>query len=276
MRSDTLTRDQIVKAAIALLDADGLEGLNMRALGKRLGAAATAVYWHLGSKDDLVALAGDRVWNEIALPDLTASDWRTAATSMATELYAMLTRHLWLLQAFGSVMVYGPGKARYDDHSLALYEAAGFAGAQAERAATTVFTYVLGNALGSAATATLTRKLADAGEDPATANHRLSEQGLIGGLLEVVPLTEEDAVVIAQLRTSTSVHGLSLGDRACLATGLRFSGPVLTDRRRGPTPPPPSTASSSASTPSSTAWRPSSAPAARPPTRPRQPRRRAH
>jgi AcrR family transcriptional regulator len=165
MRSDTLTRDQIVKAAIALLDADGLEGLNMRALGKRLGAAATAVYWHLGSKDDLVALAGDRVWNEIALPDLTASDWRTAATSMATELYAMLTRHLWLLQAFGSVMVYGPGKARYDDHSLALYEAAGFAGAQAERAATTVFTYVLGNALGSAATATLTRKLRREGEN---------------------------------------------------------------------------------------------------------------
>ena len=74
-------------------------------------------------------------------------------------------------------------------------------------------------------------RLADAGEDPATANHRLSEQGLIGGLLEVVPLTEEDAVVTAQLRTSTRVHGLSLGDRACLATGLRFSGPVLTADR---------------------------------------------
>jgi ribonuclease VapC len=74
-------------------------------------------------------------------------------------------------------------------------------------------------------------RLADVGEDPATANHRLSEQGLMRGLLEVVPLTEEDAVVIAQLRTSTRAHGLSLGDRACLATGLRFSGPVLTADR---------------------------------------------
>jgi len=40
-----LTREQIVEAAIKLLDAEGLEGLNMRGLGKRLGSAATAVYW---------------------------------------------------------------------------------------------------------------------------------------------------------------------------------------------------------------------------------------
>jgi ribonuclease VapC len=74
-------------------------------------------------------------------------------------------------------------------------------------------------------------RLADAGEDPATGNHRLSEQGLIGGLLEVVPLTEEDAVAIAQLRASTRAHGLSLGDRACLATGLRLGWPVVTADR---------------------------------------------
>src|ERR1700730_1300057 len=106
MPRDTLTREQIVKAAIDLLDTEGLEGLNMRALGKRLGSAATAVYWHVGSKNNLITLAGDQVWNEIALPDLTAVDWRTAAKMMATDLLAMLTRHLWLVQVFGSHMVY--------------------------------------------------------------------------------------------------------------------------------------------------------------------------
>jgi AcrR family transcriptional regulator len=159
MTRDTLTREQIVQAAIDLLDAEGLEGLNMRSLGKRLGSAATAVYWHVGSKDNLIALAGDQAWNEIALPDLTAIDWRTAATYMATELHAMLTRHPWLVQAFGSFLVFGPGKARHDDHSLAIYETAGFTGAQADQAAATVFTFVLGNALGPAAAASLTRKL---------------------------------------------------------------------------------------------------------------------
>src|SRR5262245_2654733 len=126
MPRDTLTRDQIVDAAIELLDADGLEGLNMRALGARLDSAATAVYWHVGDKDNLVALAGDKVWHEIALPDLAATDWRTAAASMATGLRAMLARHTWVVQAFGSFVMFGPGKARYDEHALAVYEAAGF------------------------------------------------------------------------------------------------------------------------------------------------------
>jgi len=165
MPRDTLTRAQIVAAAIELLDAEGLEGLNMRALGARLGAAATAVYWHVGSKDDLITIAGDEAWNEIALPAVTPGDWRTAATSMATDLYAMLTRHPWLLQAFGSFLVFGPGKARHDDHTLAIYEAAGFRGAEVDRAATTVFTFVLGNALAPAAAASLRRRLGREGGD---------------------------------------------------------------------------------------------------------------
>jgi AcrR family transcriptional regulator len=159
MPRDTLTREQIVRAAIDLLDTEGLEGLNMRALGNRLGSAATAVYWHVGSKDNLMALAADQAWNEIALPDLTATGWRAAATAMATSLHAMLTRHPWLVQAFGSQVLYGPGKARHDDHTLAIYEAAGFSGTRAGQAAATVFTFVLGNALGTAAATSLTRKL---------------------------------------------------------------------------------------------------------------------
>ena len=81
MPRDTLTRDQIVTAAIGLLDAEGLEGLNMRALGTRLGSAATAVYWHVGSKENLIALAADQVWNEITLSDPAAAGWRPAAAA---------------------------------------------------------------------------------------------------------------------------------------------------------------------------------------------------
>jgi AcrR family transcriptional regulator len=159
MPRDTLTRDQIVTAAVDLLDAEGLEGLNMRALGQRLDSAATAVYWHVGSKDNLIALAADRAWHEIALPDLATVDWRTAASAMATELYEMLVRHPWLLQAFGSFLTYGSGKARHDDASIAIYEAAGFVGPAADRAATVMGTFVLGNALGPSASASLTRRI---------------------------------------------------------------------------------------------------------------------
>ena len=167
MPRDTLTREQIVQAAIELLDAEGLEGLNMRALGQRLGSAGTAVYWHVGSKENLIALASDQVWNEISLPDLETLGWREAARQMAANLYGMLTQHPWLLQAFGSFLILSAGKARHDDHSLAIFETGGFVGTQADQAMATVFTYVLGNALGPAAAASLTRKLDRGGSDGA-------------------------------------------------------------------------------------------------------------
>jgi AcrR family transcriptional regulator len=164
MARETLSRDQIVTAAVGLLDAEGLEGMNMRALGRRLGSAATAVYWHVGSRQSLIALAADRAWAEVELPDPAGVGWRTAAYLMAASEYAMLTRHPWLVQAFGSYQLYGPGKARHDDHSLAVYEAAGFVGAEADQATSAVFTFVLGNALGLAATASFTRTLGRDGD----------------------------------------------------------------------------------------------------------------
>ncbi|EST23371.1 TetR/AcrR family transcriptional regulator [Streptomyces roseochromogenus] len=166
MPRDTLTPEQIVRTAVELLDDEGLEGLNMRSLGKRLGAAATAVYWHVKNKDDLVLLAADRVWHEVELPQLDAADWRGTAAAMADRLHAMLVRHPWLVQAIGSHLLYSTGKARYDDHLLGVFETAGFAPEEADRAAGAVMTYVLGNALGAATMASLSRKLRRAGEDP--------------------------------------------------------------------------------------------------------------
>lgn len=55
MPRETLSREQIVRAAVSVLDAEGVEGLNMRRLGTELGVAATATHWHVKSKDELVA-----------------------------------------------------------------------------------------------------------------------------------------------------------------------------------------------------------------------------
>jgi AcrR family transcriptional regulator len=165
MPRDTLTADRIVRAAIELLDNEGLDGLNMRSLAKRLGSATTAVYWHIKTKDDLVRLASDAIWHEVERPDLGTTDWRTAATAHASGMHAMLTRHPWLVQAFGSHLLYGPSQARYNDLSLAIYEKAGFAADGADRAAAAVFTFVLGSALGPAAQVSLNRRLSRNGAD---------------------------------------------------------------------------------------------------------------
>jgi PIN domain nuclease of toxin-antitoxin system len=74
-------------------------------------------------------------------------------------------------------------------------------------------------------------RLGDLGDEPAITHRRLQEQGLIGGLLEVIPLLGEEAVTVARLRPATRAFGLSLGDRACLATALRLARPVLTADR---------------------------------------------
>ena len=109
MPRDTLTRDQIVRTAVAILDAEGVDGLSMRRLGAELGSAATAVYWHVRSKDDLVVLAGDQVWDEIELPDVGALGWRAAAAALANGAHAMVGRHGWLVSTMSTHLIYGPG-----------------------------------------------------------------------------------------------------------------------------------------------------------------------
>ena len=71
-------------------------------------------------------------------------------------------------------------------------------------------------------------KLADLGEDPVVIRQRLSDQGLLGGDLVVIPAGEELAVEIALLRPATRISGLSLADRACLSLARLMSLPVLT------------------------------------------------
>ena len=51
------------------------------------------------------------------------------------------------------------------------------------------------------------------------------------GLLTIIPVTEADARQAAELYLVASPQGLSLGDRFCLATGLRLNLPVLTAER---------------------------------------------
>jgi ribonuclease VapC len=71
-------------------------------------------------------------------------------------------------------------------------------------------------------------KWADVGEDPEELSERLQEEGLIGGTIEVVPLTSDDAVLAARLRPLTRHLGLSIADRACVATSVRVGLPALT------------------------------------------------
>lgn len=74
-------------------------------------------------------------------------------------------------------------------------------------------------------------KVAEIGADPKDLEAELERQGLLGQSLKIEPLLSEDSLHIAKLRTRTRSHGLSLGDRACLALGIRLRVPVITTDR---------------------------------------------
>src|SRR5262249_19685570 len=116
-------------------------------------------------KDELVVLAADHVWGQIKLPDIAGCGWRAAAAALAEGAHTMIIRHFWMVPAMSTHLIYGPGKARYDDYCLAVYEGAGFSEREADRVAASVVWCVIGAAQGEVAEAAGRARLRRAGAD---------------------------------------------------------------------------------------------------------------
>ena len=82
----------IVRAALAVADRDGPDGLTMRALADELGVSAAAVYHHVADKKALITLMVDAVVTEQVLPASTG-DWREDLWQMALAMREMTLRH---------------------------------------------------------------------------------------------------------------------------------------------------------------------------------------
>ncbi|MDX3537464.1 TetR/AcrR family transcriptional regulator [Streptomyces sp. MB09-01] len=142
-----LSRDQIVTAAVRLLDAEGIEALSMRKLGTGMGAAATSLYRHVANKDELIELVVDEVYGELEVPEITdPGAWREALARSGHSLRDMVLRHPWVASVLGQVgLAYlGPNLMRLSERMLRLARAAGFPPAEAELAMKAVISYVIG------------------------------------------------------------------------------------------------------------------------------------
>lgn len=71
-------------------------------------------------------------------------------------------------------------------------------------------------------------RVADRGADPADVAREMTDRGLLDGAITVEEFTSADAVEVGRLRPLTREHGLSLGDRACLALARRLALPAVT------------------------------------------------
>lgn len=152
-----LSRERIVAAAVELADERGLEGLSTRAVADRLGAGATAMYWHVPSKDDLYELMFDAAMAELELPRRPSGDWRADLRGLARLMHALFGRHQWLV-LLGIQPGIGPATRRYGEYGVAALAPLGLGRDQAVSVLAAVNNYVFGFAHRQGAWAQLRRR----------------------------------------------------------------------------------------------------------------------
>ncbi|TCO33960.1 TetR family transcriptional regulator [Kribbella steppae] len=143
---ETLSREQIVQAAIETLDAEGVAGLSMRKLAAKLDAGATSLYWHVPTKDDLIDLVIDETYGEVDVPEPELAGWRAGALLFGHSLRAMVLRHPWLPEVIYTRPSIGPNATSLGSRGLVLFGAAGFADRDVDFAMGSVMSYVFGTA----------------------------------------------------------------------------------------------------------------------------------
>jgi AcrR family transcriptional regulator len=93
-RRSGLTRAEVLSAALALVDADGIEALTMRRLGKALGRDPMRLYRHAASKDALLDGVVESVLSELPLPVVPeGGDWEEALRRTAHAFRALALAH---------------------------------------------------------------------------------------------------------------------------------------------------------------------------------------
>ena len=69
-----IDRDDIVDAALRLVEDEGADALTMRRLAAELGVTATTIYWHVGNRDDVVVALVERHGQQLAARPVTGDD----------------------------------------------------------------------------------------------------------------------------------------------------------------------------------------------------------
>ncbi|MEP7023244.1 MAG: TetR/AcrR family transcriptional regulator C-terminal domain-containing protein [Actinomycetota bacterium] len=142
-RSPSLTRGEIVDAAIAVADAEGAAAISMRRIAQVLRAGTMSLYWHVDNKEHLLDLMLDTVLGETTVPE-DATDWRSALRAIACSDRVVLHRHRWVMDFIGGRPPLGPHVLINLEHAMAALDSLELDTATTMTVLTTVNTYVLG------------------------------------------------------------------------------------------------------------------------------------
>lgn len=140
----SLSRQEIVDAALAHVETAGFESLTIRGLSAQLGVAPMSLYRHVRDKDDLLDEVVDRLLERLRAPELASGDWRAAIGAAAEELRDLLVRHPAARHVYLLHPVVSPGALKRMNAMLEVLHRAGFDEYGAEHAYAAVQTYTIG------------------------------------------------------------------------------------------------------------------------------------
>jgi AcrR family transcriptional regulator len=142
----TLTRERVLRAAVALADDRGLAELTMRKLAKELDVEAMSLYNHVANKSDLLDGMIDLVFSEIE-PPASGADWKAELRKRAVSTRAALLRHRWAVGEMEGRTNHGPSNLQVHDAVLGCLRAAGFSLEMTVHAMSVQDAYIYGFAL---------------------------------------------------------------------------------------------------------------------------------
>jgi AcrR family transcriptional regulator len=151
-RKPLLSRERIVVAAGALVDAEGLEAVSTRRLAAVLGVSGPSLYNHFRTKDEILEAVADAVSAQVDLSMFQESDgrdWDTALHDWALSYRAALTDHPHIVP----VLARGPGRRpaglKVADAVFGAMVRAGWPPSQATSIGALMRYFITGSALGS-------------------------------------------------------------------------------------------------------------------------------
>ena len=105
-REESLSRERIIDASIALLDEAGESGLTFRALSLKLATGPGAIYWHVANKSELMTAACDTIVARAMDAPLADATPETTIRAIALGMFDAIDAHPWV----GSALAHAPGQ----------------------------------------------------------------------------------------------------------------------------------------------------------------------
>ena len=135
-----LSKERVLRAAIAVADQGGLEALTMRKLAQELGVEAMSLYYHVTNKDQVLDGVVDVIVSEIndAVSRLQAptgaDDWKKSMRMKILTARKILLQHPWAPEVIEARTTMSPSIMSYFEEVLGVFRSGGFSFDQAHHA----------------------------------------------------------------------------------------------------------------------------------------------